>query len=203
MITATKPPKSDIPKQTREGWLLKATAALRPLFMEKSGVHVPEDVEVSTGFPSSKGISAKTKTIGQCWTRACSEANVNQIFINPCLDDSVEVLAILIHELIHASDDCKSGHRGHFAKTAKSIGLEGKMTATHAGDKLKEQLQKIVHNIGKFPHKKLNASIDHKKQGTRLIKIGCDCGVIGRMSATAISEMTWKCVLCDQSIGEI
>lgn len=198
-----EPQKEKSQKITREEWLLKATISLRPIFIDTAGVHIPEDVEVSTGFPSSKGISAKVKTIGQCWTRAASDAKVNQIFINPCLADSIKVLDVLVHELIHAADDCKSGHRGFFAKTARAVGLVGKLTSTDAGPELKAKLEDIVLNIGAFPHSALNASVGQKKQSTRLIKIGCSCGVIGRMSQGAIDAMEWECRVCGENVGEI
>lgn len=205
MITATKKEAKPIaPKAVnRELWLQNAVDMLKPIFKEKANVTIPFDVNVSTGFPSAKGVSSKQKTIGQCWTREASDAKINEIYINPCIDDSIKVLDILAHELVHASDNCESGHRGFFARVARAIGLEGKLTATHAGEALADDLKAIIDQIGEFPHSKLNPSIGIKKQGTRLIKIGCDCGVIGRMSQSAIDGMSWDCSTCDQKVSEV
>lgn len=187
----------------REQWLLQATKELGHIFTKCASVEVPHDVNVSTGFPSAKGVSQKHKTIGQCWSRKASDNNVNEIFINPCLADSIEVLAVLTHELVHAIDDCENGHKTPFKRIALDVGLEGKMTATVASDDLKIKLQKIVDKLGVFPHKSLNPSIGRKKQGTRLIKVGCECGVVARMSQTAIHTMDWQCGICNTTIKEI
>ena len=54
------------------------------------------------------------------------------------LKDPLEVAATLVHELVHIlAVGVEEGHRGKFTKLAKAIGLEGKMTATHAGETLK------------------------------------------------------------------
>ena len=52
---------------------------------------------------------------------------INYIFISPSLDDPVEVLDTLVHELAHAVDDCEHKHGKEFAEIAKLVGLEGDM----------------------------------------------------------------------------
>ena len=90
---------------TREQWLQNAVIALTPLFSTK-GYSVP-NCHVSCGFASS---DVKRGHIGQCWGTKASADKVNQIFISPALSDSVAVLDTLMHELIHAVDDCKNKH---------------------------------------------------------------------------------------------
>lgn len=92
----------------REAYLSKATIIFTKAWIKK-GVSVPADVQVSCGFPGGGSVF---KRIGECWPRARSAGKVNQVFINPTQSDTVRVLGVLGHELIHAADDCKSGHRG-------------------------------------------------------------------------------------------
>lgn len=90
---------------TREQWLQQAILTLTPLFKEK-GYAVPK-CHVSCGFAST---DVKRGHIGQCWSTKASSDKVNQIFISPALSDSVQVLDTLMHELIHAVDDCENKH---------------------------------------------------------------------------------------------
>ncbi|MFB7185218.1 hypothetical protein ACFCZT_07840 [Streptomyces sp. NPDC056230] len=133
------------PVATREEWLHRAIEALRPRY-EQVGMPLPERLHVSVGFAS------KMQRIGECWARRMSADGVNHIFISPELNEASEVLGTLVHELIHAADDCKNGHKGPFRKAAVALGLEGKMTATIAGKALAAQLRSLAAEIGPYPH---------------------------------------------------
>ena len=170
---------------TREEWLNAGLAHLKPWFRDRAGVEIPSDTRVSVGFPG--GGSAR-KRIGECWPRARSKDKVNEIFINPTLSDPVQMLDVLAHEAIHAVDDCVSGHKKPFRKIAKAIGLEGKMTSTHAGEELKAELERIVGVLPGLSHGALDLS-GRKKQPTRLVKLECDCcGMILRTTAKWIEQ---------------
>lgn len=153
----------------REEWLETAVRRLRPLFAD-AGLEMPEKVRVSCGFPKGN----VRKVIGQCWSTAAAEDGVAQVFITPFIADSVRVLDILVHEIIHAIDNCEHGHKAPFVKMAKAMGLEGKPTATVAGEALKKSLAGIVEEIGAYPHASLvEGAGGTKKQGTRMLKVIC------------------------------
>ena len=103
---------------TREQWLQQAILSLTPLFKEK-GYAVPK-CHVSCGFAST---DVKRGHIGQCWSTKASTDKVNQIFISPALSDSVQVLDTLMHELVHAVDDCENKHGPVFKKMALKLGI--------------------------------------------------------------------------------
>lgn len=163
------PAATEAAKINREQWLENAVRALAPVFAE-AGILLPT-VRVSCGFPKGN----VRKVIGQCWNSKSAGDGVAQIFVTPFLSDSVEVLAILVHELIHAVDDCQSGHKGDFVKMMKVIGLEGKATATVAGEGLRETLKGLVADgLGDYPHASLvEGEGPVKKQGTRMLKVEC------------------------------
>ena len=165
----------------REQWLDVAVKELTPLLtFAKAPAFKPP--LVSVGFPrGSRG--GNGKTIGQCWSEKCSADKERcHIFVHPELVDSVRVLDVLLHELVHAAVGTECGHRGAFRKVAVAVGLEGKMTATVAGDDLTERLNRIVDSIGDYPHVKLSSSSAAKK-GSRLLKFEChSCGCIARMT---------------------
>ena len=165
-----------IPFGTREEWLVAAVGALAPLF-EALGETLPR-VRVSVGWPGGRG--KKDAVIGQCWSTKVAADEVAQIFISPTQGDAARVLDVLAHELVHAIDDCQSGHRGRFAKIAKAIGLEGSMTATVAGEALRGILAEIAETLGEYPHAIISAGAEGadgpKKQGTRMLKVECSEG---------------------------
>ena len=140
--------------KTRETWLQEATQLLVPLFADK-GYTVPE-VAVSCGFTSSGKRSAH---VGECWSSSASKEKINQIFISPVLEDPVEVLDTLTHELVHAVDNCKHRHGPEFKEIALGIGLEGKMREASAGGELKQKLQTIARKLGRYPHTKLRVPV--------------------------------------------
>jgi len=178
-------------KMTRENWLIMATSKLNDGVFKQHGYEVPQDVKVSCGFPASGGrTGAKHQAIGTCHNRASSKAGVNEVYISPTQDDSIRVLDVLTHELIHAIDDCEHGHKGLFRTIAVDVGLEGKMTSTHAGKELTAKLEKIVQELGEYPHAEVSTA-NKKKQGTRNIKVECSsCGFGWRASQTMIDRMT-------------
>jgi hypothetical protein len=167
---------------TREEWLNLALIEVRNLLLAHDA-DVPHDCRVSIGFPG--GGSAR-KRIGECWPRARSKDGVNEIFISPVLDKPTKLLDVLVHEAIHASDDCASGHKGHFRKVAKSVGFEGKMTSTVPGAALALWIEKTIARLPAITHGALDLS-GRKKQPTRLLKIECPgCGCILRGTAKAL-----------------
>jgi hypothetical protein len=150
-------------KKTREEWLQNAVELISPIFKFK-GYTIPK-IQVSCGFPSTGN---KTKHIGQCWGKSSTSDGINQLFISPVLDEPVQVLDTLVHELVHAVDDCLHHHGPEFKKIATDVGLQGPMREASAGAWLKEQLLGIAKQLGKYPHSKINlAHSSSKKTGPR------------------------------------
>ena len=156
----------------REDWLIRAVAHLEPIF-QRSGYQIPK-VKVSIGFPST---GAKGRHLGQCWGSRASEDGINQIFIAPNQSDPVEVLDTLTHELVHAVDDCKSGHGEGFKKIATDVGLKGPMRSAGAGEYLKQDLIKIAQALGHFPHARLLIARGASRAGIK--RPGAKCAKCG------------------------
>lgn len=195
-----------MPTLTREQWLAKATTALRPHF-QKAGYEIPKNVKSTCGFPSKDATSRKKRRIGECWDARASDGQQFEIFISPLVHDTWEVLAILAHELAHATVGLEAGHGATFARCARAIGLEGKMTATVAGPKFTEWCATGAgKKLGEYPHKRLNASSAPKIQPTRLLKVECPCcredgdNYIVRMSATTFAKGAPICPIHNEAM---
>ena len=144
----------------RESWLLAAIEAVRPLFLAKQ--HDIPACQVSVGFASTGN---RLGHIGQCWSTGSSAEPVNQIFISPTLSEAYEVLDTLVHELVHAVDDCKHKHGKEFKKIALGLGLKGPMRSAGAGPELKAKLLVLLPQLGAYPHTHL--SVPMKKSVRR------------------------------------
>ena len=122
-------------------------------------------------------------TIGECFCSSASKDGTHEIFISPYLEESTDVLAVLLHELIHAWVGIKAKHGKAFKVVAVKAGLEGKMTATIAGADLCKQLKAWSNELGPYPHARLGMGGDRlkPKQGTRMLKLECPkCGYAAR-----------------------
>jgi len=178
---------------TREEWLLALTNLLRPVFAAH-GHAIPANLRVATSFPSRKALNGvKNQTIGQCWSPAVSGDGHHEVMVSPVLGDPMQVAGVLAHELVHAAVGVEHGHVGPFRKLALAIGLEGKMTATTAGEAFKRTVQPMLEAIGPYPHAALDARARNsgpKKQGTRLVKLACGhCGYTVRTTRKWLDEV--------------
>lgn len=173
---------------TREEWLVACAQAVRPLFDEQGAADYPR-FRVSCGFPKGG-----RRAIGQAWTPSASGDETAELFISPELETLVEagtpgVVDVLIHELIHAVVGNEAGHKGPFAKLAKAIGLEGKMTATYPGQELADKLLHLIAPLGPYPHAQLT-KLNVIKQTTRMLKVTCpSCGFICRTTQKWLDEV--------------
>lgn len=191
----TKTPPKFTPKSTltREQWLKMGIENVTRLF-KAAGYEVPVKIRASVGWPSKGGLGKKKKVIGQCWDTSCSADKTSEIFISPYLKDATQVLAVLIHEMVHAIVGVEHGHKKPFITCAKKVGLEGKMTETTASKELTEKLVGISKRLGTYPHAKLDgrANSGPPKQGSRMLKCECgneSCGMVIRTTAKWLDEV--------------
>lgn len=107
------------------------------------------ECRASCGFA---GAGIRSGHIGQCWSRKSCASSINQIFICPTLEDPVAVLDTLVHEMVHAVDNCEHGHGKEFKKIAITIGLVGAMRSASAGPVLHQRLKDLADRLGPYPH---------------------------------------------------
>lgn len=142
---------------TREKWLNEAVAALTESFFTPAALEFAKPVRISFGW-----CRGSNRAIGQCWSHTASTDGHVEIFVSPKLGDAVEVLAVVLHELIHAQLGNGKGHGKEFKALVKQFGLAGKVTATFAqvGSDLFLQLEAMAKDLGKMPHAALVPSND-------------------------------------------
>ena len=151
---------------------------------------------VSCSFPGGPG--KKKGVVGQCWSPKASGDNTTEIFISPVEDRAVEVLDTLVHENVHRIVGNKHGHKAPFKRLALKVGLEGKMTSTHAGEALREKLTELSEELGTYPHAKVIPGEGKKKQSTRMLKIVCpECDNVARQARGPYATFGLICGACE------
>lgn len=177
-----------------ERWLSDAAIELQSRVFEPNGLTVPTELRFRVGaVPGTKGTSRKT--LGSYVPAGMCGDAVPQIYITPLTADAPTVLAVLVHECIHAIHP-GAGHRGAFATSARKCGLAGPLTATHADNSLARVLAEIEADLGAYPHGAVDPNA-RTKQGTRQRKFVCPdgCEVIGRFSRTHADKAAHLCPL--------
>lgn len=168
--------------KTREEWLSKAVAELRPVF--DSVKHpLPDEIRVSCGFPSSNARARKNRALGEWWSPKLSPSGKHHIFIAPQVSDSFDVFGVLVHELAHSATE-GDGHMGRFPSLVKSLGLVGKPSSTIIGSAFREMFGDLVASLGDYPHDGLTVPPKPKTQTTRMLGAMCSCGYKIRLTKT-------------------
>lgn len=158
---------------TREQWLNAVAVAAAKEIFEPAGYTVPTKIRYTCGFPSKSALARRNQRIGECWSDTASGDGSFEISVSPVIAEGLRAADILVHEMVHATVGLACGHRGAFAKCAKTIGLEGKMTATVAGEQLKAKLSGIIEKIGQYPHAALRANFTRRSSGGGMVKVFC------------------------------
>jgi hypothetical protein len=170
----------------REQWLNNAVTSVRGIF-HANGFPIPDHVRASCGFPSKRARSLY-RNVGEHFSPDVSDDGTHQIFISPVLDDSVEILGVLMHELSHAVTG--DGHGTEFKHCVRKVWLEGKPTQTKVGVDFRQNFAPILESLGVYPHAKLNVESNYKPQGTRMLKAVCPTCVVKDADGKVKSQYT-------------
>jgi hypothetical protein len=194
VMTHRYPSKITMQHANRESWLNYVASRMAPVFAEL-GKPLPKNVRIAIGWMSS---GTRSRAIGECWDRRCSEDSHFEIFIKPTIGrDKVlmplDIAAVLAHELVHAAVGIPEGHGKEFRRVAIGIGLTGKMTATVPGAGFEARMRDILRDAGALPHARMKITMTEegygeegeegtistapKKQVNRHVKCECEtCG---------------------------
>lgn len=169
-------------QQNREHWLTSAVNEMRGIF-DALGHPLPKNIRVSCSLPSG---GVRSNAIGECWSDKASADGTHEIFINPRLDQPVDVFATLVHELVHTLPGCFN-HGQKFGRVCDSVqlapGVKG-YKSTVPGVEFATFYGDILNALGAYPHAALTPAIGRKKQGTRMLKAVCgSCGYTIRLSS--------------------
>ncbi len=182
----------------REEWLEQAVEKMRPWF-EGMEAEPPAVIRVSTGW--SRG--AKKNQVGWCWKSDVAADASSNIFISPERSEEIGILATLLHEMCHASDDCRDSHAGRFRRLWRLQGFEGRPTTSQPGEALYGRLQALAEALGPYPHVNLNPGDKIKTQKTYMIKLECrGCKMVIRTTQKWLDEVGLPTCACEGAFEE-
>lgn len=103
----------------RESWCTEIVRVMLPMLAEH-GITLPEGRKVRCAVTA--GISRNA--LGLCHPTARSADGVtNFIDVSTAQAEPVDLAHTILHELLHACDDCQSGHKGRWRRWADLIGI--------------------------------------------------------------------------------
>lgn len=186
--------------ETREEWLQAASVELRSVMLAETGLTIP-NVRVGVGFTSG---GLRTNELGQTWARKASKDGINEITVRVTVNDPVDVLAVLGHELIHAALDCKGAHGKTFTRAHLAMGYVSDSKGCVLGAELREAYAALTEALGDYPGDDgLAVAAMKKKQTTRMRKCTCvTCGFTFRTTARWIADRALECpdVECEGAV---
>ena len=120
----------------RETWLEAGIILLIDRVFEDLGKVDPAKFaeipyRVACGFPvGSRG--GKTVALGQTFNKLISDDHTVEVVVNAVMDQPMDVLPVLAHELVHVLVGLECGHRGAFSSThVKSKAFEISRSYAH------------------------------------------------------------------------
>lgn len=152
---------------TREEWAIQMLVRMIPALCTL-GIAMPEGRGIRIGvvpLPESK--------LGQCHAAAQSASgNVNFIALSTRQADPVELAHTLVHEFVHACDNCQSGHRGRWARWAALLGMSAQShTRNEWFDML---LYQALVEVG-VPLQHEPSVPNPRKSTTSQVRVTCPC----------------------------
>lgn len=200
---------------TRESWLLERYLANVVPYLQAHDV-TPPDVRLSCGWT---GVGVEACTLGVCYDKSQSAADVYEIFISPTVADSAQALAVMFHELAHAIAGCTVGHdRETYGTVCRRLGLtdnDGGNDDSHAwptcaspGAELRAWIAAVVARCEPYPHAAVvppppappvivEKPGNHKPQSTRMLKASCESdGYVVRLTMKWATRGMPKCGIC-------
>lgn len=170
--------------ETREAWLNAFADTARTNFSALAGVEIPYNLRVSVGYPPNSRAKKGGKVISVWISPEASADGHHEIFISPDNATDVDLAATLTHELVHAVHGGAEGHGKRFGATARALGLDGPLTATHAGESWFSWAMPILETLGAAPYAAIDLSKSNRpKKKTYLAKLDCpSCGWTAQIS---------------------
>lgn len=185
---------------TREQWLEQASQILLNELIS-GATEIRDDLKVKLSVGFAPNTRAGSKTLGVCFKSSASTSGHNEIFVSPEIDDAGVVLGVLLHEIIHAVDDCKSGHKGDFARIAQTCGFSAPFAQFNPTAELADYLATVALDLGPLPHARMDLKL-REKPGSRLVSCKCPCGfgfTASRLQIKAAEDANFgrlPCIVC-------
>lgn len=179
----------------RAAYLEQAYDQIREDLMHEAPLRT--EVAFAYSFPS-RAARHRAGRVGECHYARLAGSEAGERFfllVHPSeWTDDLRVLAVLAHEMAHATLGRQAGHGPRFAALVRRIGLDGRPTATFAGPAFTRWVEANRVHLPPFPAGALHL-IGRRVQGTRLRLYECRCAPAIKLRC-ARDELRVRCELC-------
>ena len=88
-----------------------------------------------------------------CLSRSLNKGNLNEIIIVPIRIETIDILGVIAHEVVHAIDDCKNGHGKAFQDISYNMRLTDckRVNLTDFRETIR-LYESFGDQLGRFPH---------------------------------------------------
>jgi hypothetical protein len=186
------PPAPPVFEGAREEW---AEVVLAHLFIELACIGISWNTPEGRQIRVALAPMSRTK-LGQCHSSKKSVGgDVNMITLSTDQGEPIELVHTLLHELLHALDDCHSGHKGRWARWAKQIGIE--MRGHERGPIAEQLVQDTLRAVG-VPKAHVQTVPSSRKAGSSQVRVHCpECSKhVNMPRGLADGGFSIACVAC-------
>lgn len=180
---------------SREEWGEAVIEAAIP-YLTSLGIEPPGDRNIRIAIAPLRG-----NLLGLCYSSGKSlDGNTNLITLSSDQGEPLELVHTCIHELLHAWDDCNSGHRGRWKRWADTVGIAAQ---GHDRTPLAEDIVQSVLEMVGLPTRHVQTQSRKSKRKPAQIKAVCpECQDHVHMP-TSIAErgdFQLTCVQCQEHL---
>ena len=191
-------PPDGLFRGTREEWAVAISLALLPELAKLGIVMVGERRQIRVAVAP-----LPATTLGLCYSSAKSvNGDTNLITLSSDQGSPLELVHTLCHEILHALDNCLSGHRGRWARWAGLLGMERR---GHARNALADEMfQNALEQVG-LPALHVQTKSQRRQQRKSQVRFCCaGCGRHVHVPAAIAEagEFQLLCVSCDRQLEQ-
>jgi len=180
---------------TREEWCLRVIDAVTPILAEYD-IEMQGDREIRISIAKVKGNEG-----GYCVNSSAShDGRVNHIVISTRLEKPEHIVHTIVHEMMHAYDDCNSGHRGRWKRWANILQMQTK--GWDSSPMLLDIIGRVLMKVGIPVEHRSTKTRAPKQRETSQIRYVCQvCAGFARVPRkAAIEGFLLFCGRCDEEM---
>ncbi len=186
--------------KTREEWLQAAVLLVNDMIFD--GKMELSDYQVTCGWCKN------SKAMGETLLASSENEEVSEHFyptaiqIDTKIEDPVDIVAVLAHEMIHAFKNIRT-HGKAFKVWAFKAGFETPVKEYHPTTQLLEVCKEIVIKLGEWPGIAIIPFKKNKKRKPQRGKLFCpDCGFECRAKFQNLIKYGFPTCACGTQLGE-
>jgi len=163
------------------------------VLLDDAGCAMPWHIGCSCGFPSEAALAVVGPRIVEVWILWGPHGKRVQIYLSPCVDDSLVALLWVSHACIHACAGAAHGSR--FRSLGRILGLDGAPLVHLITPEYEMRACAHFDRLGPFPHERLEIRRRPKRErrAPHRAMVCAECGCRSSMTDTELRRRPASC----------